>query len=330
MMTVCRGHWHCYHSQHGEHTEDNMCACMRTVLAHLCIEVRDVRARLSELQLEEEEARLQREQQQELQDSRRRRTMLKLQQPYSSQDRTFAHAREFQLQRYYIPEALRQLLQEQGLGQQLEEALHNAEPDDARAQLEEVLAQATCGKHAGEQGQLQLWWGGTRVTHFGAKQVQLAHIAMANCSCCEDRCVFVYDGAADDTFNLCNTELFSHYFLARLLDGLVMQGNSFNSVRQCMISQEERCTDGEPRNIVSLPYMLRAFFGYIKLLTDLPVACCPICGQWPFGLIADGMSLAVFAKHLRHLAGFTKPTGATVPKEQVRCMLSVQPSAAYL
>jgi hypothetical protein len=73
----------------------------------------------------EEEQRVHLEQQQQEQQRSRRRTMLKLQQPYSSQPRTYRHACQAGLQQYYIPEGLRQLLQEQGLGQQLEAALRN-------------------------------------------------------------------------------------------------------------------------------------------------------------------------------------------------------------
>jgi hypothetical protein len=151
--------------------------------------------------------------------------------------------------------------------------------------------------------------------------VQLAHIAMVNCCCSDDRCIFVYDGAEDGMCNLCNTELFTHFFLADLLDELHISGNSFNTMRKRMVSREKRCMDNQPRHIISLPYLLRAFFGYIQLLTDLPVACCSICSKWPFGLIADGMSLQVFAKHLQHLAGVTQPSGATVPKQQVGHMM---------
>jgi hypothetical protein len=105
-----------------------------------------------------------------------------------------------------------------------------------------------------------------------------------------------------------------HYFLADLLDELHISGNSFNTMRERMLSREQRCTDDQPRHIISLTCLIRAFFGYVQLLTDLPVACCSVCGTWPFGLIADGMSLQVFAKHLQALAGVTQPTGATVSK----------------
>jgi hypothetical protein len=277
LLTVWQGHWRCYHSTHKDNSEGNQCACMGTVLARLGITQRDIKARLKELQEEEEERRELAQGQQ--QHRRRRRIMLKLQQPYSSKPRMYRHAREPGLQQYYIPEDLRQLLQEQGLVQQLEAALRKPEPDAICAALEALLAEATCGKHAGAQGRLQLWWGQTRISHVGDKQVQLAHLAMVNCCCTDGRCIFVYDGEEDGMLHLCNTELFSHYFLADLLDELHISGNSFNTMRERMLSREQRCTDDQPRHIISLPCLIRAFSGYVQLLTDLPVACCSVCGR---------------------------------------------------
>jgi hypothetical protein len=101
-------------------------------------------------------------------------------------------------------------------------------------------------------------------------------------------------------FGLCNTELFSHWFLADLLAELHISGSSSSTARERMISREQRCMDGQPRHIISLPHLLRTFFGYLKQVTDLQVACCSICRRWPFRLTAGGTSLSqVLAKHLQ-------------------------------
>lgn len=93
-------------------------------------------------------------------------------------------------------------------------------------------------------------------------------------------CRITYDGAHDELFNLTNTELFTHHFLASLLAHVDNHGASFSAARKVIIDCENLLPHGIQQRVVTLPLVIEAFFEYINLLHNLPGCNCPICGQY--------------------------------------------------
>ena len=308
LVYIFNGEWKCTHSMHKKHNQSHMCSCMLAVMSGMHLTAEHVHERLDIVEQQRAEAEQQRKREQE-------GGPRSIQCPISTQPRTFKHPRHPNLQPYYLPESIVELVQGAGRGEELEQLCRLESPDQVKAGLIELLDPLRCSVHGSP---LRLIWQNTRILHTGSDRVVYGHVGMVYCDPpCEGHCLHVYDGAADHIFNACNSDMFTHHALAECVSKLRLSGCSFNAMRQEAVEFEARTDDAQ--NVPCLASYLNAFFGWLPLLTDLPVVECPLCGTYPFALIVDGMGLSVMSKRLKDLPGFGQPTGATVPATEVSC-----------
>jgi hypothetical protein len=149
----------------------------------------------------------------------------------------------------------------------------------------------------------------------GTNALQYCDVFSVSCTAAGDGCCkHVYDGNQDDMFNLNNSELFTHKMLINNLFDIRYKGCSFNAIREVMMVQQRVLPLELQECIVSLPLLIRAFFGFLEILTDLPGFTCKICGEYPAAIIADGTGYKVFDSHLQPLESFGHPTHGELPR----------------
>ncbi len=166
-------------------------------------------------------------------------------------------------------------------------------------QLQSALKGTVCSVHGAH---VQLHVSQARITHDGSidRAVARCHVYMVTCQhtaaaaadgaaalaapapCCR----WMYDGHADELFNLNNSELFAESSLYSVLVRMQRQGASLSAERAVQ-RDREMALPPQQRDLplVSLPLFNDAFFGYLGLLKDaLPPHRCPICGEQPLAL----------------------------------------------
>ena len=168
-------------------------------------------------------------------------------------------------------------------------------------QLQSALQGTVCSEHGAP---VQLHVSQARINHDGSINRDVArqcHVYMVTCQhtaaqaadgaaalaapprCCR----WMYDGHADELFNLNNSELFAERYLYSVLVRMQRQGASLSAER--VVQRDcEMALPPQKRDLplVSLPLFNDAFFGYLGLLKDaLPPHRCPICGEQPLALL---------------------------------------------
>ena len=215
------------------------------------------------------------------------------------------HLGEPCINKYCIPEVVAVALEKAGLPLNALQA--KACGEEVLDTLGELFDGHTCAEHTAPY---KITRHKARVTDGATNDLKYCDVFSVCCTVADGRepCTHVYDGDQDDLFNLNNSELFTHRMLINCLNDVRYKGSSFNAIRQVALAQQRALPPDRQQAMVSLPLFLRAFFGYIELLTELPGFICEICGEFPAAIIADGTGYKVFDRHLQPLRSFGHPS----------------------
>ncbi len=311
---VDQGKWKCSSRLHTGNNEHRPCSCMTRVMDLLGFTSEELVEMLADI--EDGQSHVQ---QQSVSDP--------IPKAVSAIPRTLRlQHRELNARRYYIPEDLvvqlasahhgvdePSLEQVQGVQTQLE-AFHDGEL--LLQHLQDALCDVTCERHGKP---LKVVRHVSRLVdiYAGSMPCEVFHV---ECDCPAidvHRCCSVYDGHADDIFNLSNNYLFSQSSLIHMLYDIHHKGCSFNSIREVRLKMEAALPQDMRHPVVSLPTLIRAFFSFLWLLQGLPGFTCNICGEHPVAIIADGTGYKVFDTELQGKASFGQPTHGVVQRQEV-------------
>lgn len=147
----------------------------------------------------------------------------------------------------------------------------------------------------------------SRVTGWAG--IEFTHVIRARCmDCTAGFCQYRYDGAADDMFNLNDTELFRHDYLIHHFYSIVHAGPPFNASLNLARQFVDTLPEGMRRYPPSLPICIEAFFSWLQLLPNSDHVECAVCGKFPSVLIGDGTGVKLFAEHMHGTSAFGSPS----------------------
>jgi hypothetical protein len=298
---VHKGRWSCTSRLHGKNHEYNPCTCMNKVMDLLGVSEQD----LAELIQEVEEGGP--AEQDSVADPL---PIIMSEMPRELKCRQ----RQPMLRRFCVPEVLLESIE--GLGSVL--ANEESDGEYILKVLSECLSEYSCEAH-------QKGW---KVVRYIARVIDVFALAHHNCEvfyvhCTCDAhngppCRMAYDGKVDDVFNLSNNYMFTQRSMVQMVHEIHYKGCSFNSIRQVMNEMETNAFPVEERQkTVSLPTLIRGFFGFLSILHGLPGFTCTICGDRPMALIADGTGYKVFDHHLDKQPSFGQPSFDKSPQSSV-------------
>jgi hypothetical protein len=296
---VNNAHWKCYQREHRSGSDEHhLCGCMVTVMDALGLTAEDLA--MSAAEAAELNAAL---------------SQCAASPSVSSLPRTtHMHLSAPCINKYCVPEVVAVALGEAGLPLSAIQAKPSGE--EVLSMLGERFHGQVCPEHATPY---TITRHKARVTDGATNDMQYCDVFSMCCTVADgqDPCTHVYDGDKDDLFNLNNSELFTHRMLINCLNDVRYKGSSFNAIRQVAQAQQRALPPDFQQAMVSLPLFLRAFFGFMELLTELPGFVCEICGEFRAAIIADGTGYKVFDRHLQPLRSFGHPSHGEQPR--VRC-----------